>query len=305
MISTFNAKLSIGSRTFKEERERIKTKRILLITSKTPYKLLKEQVQGLKPLFAGENTSEDVKRLAQSKNVRDAELIIALGAGTVIDTAKVIASINKTELIAVPSVLSSNVFATNKSVIREGTEVKTIHSKIPDQVIVDFDLIRKAEKRYNLSGIADVLSIATALYDWKIAIRERKESEDKAVINVAESLLKTVLEEYPKICTADDEGLKLLAECLLFSGYLTNLYGSGRPESGSEHMFSRAVEEDARYHDKILHGESVMLGILLASELQGQRNESFYKIATRMDILGLLKRTSLSREDMAGFFVIK
>tara|TARA_Y100000310_G_C20685873_1_gene818952 strand:+ start:1632 stop:2543 length:912 start_codon:yes stop_codon:yes gene_type:complete len=264
--------------------------------------MLNDVLTNYKPVLIETNDIIEIQKVASSPELRNAT-IIAVGSGTILDVAKVITSINNTKLIAIPSILSSNVFATNKSVIlKEGT-VKTIQSKIPDKIIIDIDLIKRAKPRYNWSGIADVLSIFTALYDWKLAMKENGEQDHKLARNLAESLLSTIHQTYPEILNLSDVGIKSLAECLVFSGYVTNLYGSGRPESGSEHMFSRAIEESLDFNKKILHGESVMLGILLTSELQGQNNDLIYDIANKMKLKSILRDLSLTEDKIVDYLL--
>ena len=301
MKTGYSPSIEIGTGLLKSEISRIKNKSVLLMTSKTPYSLLKEDLGEFDPIIVESNDITKLKEIASSKFIKGADVILGVGSGTVIDGAKTVSYLSNKELIAVPSVLSTNVFATNKSVIFEKDRIKSIESKIPERVVIDFDVIKLAKRGYNLSGVGDILSIFTAIYDWKLAVEKQEEKTNPLVMNLAEALLNTLKEEYTNIIKLDEAGLRKLAECLIYSGYLTILYGSGRPESGSEHMFSCAIDQERKH--KLLHGESVILGILLSSELQGQDNELIYKIANEIGLLNSLKKSSFTEKDAVHYLL--
>jgi glycerol dehydrogenase-like iron-containing ADH family enzyme len=90
------------------------------------------------------------------------------------------------------------------------------------------------------------------------------------------------------------------------SGHITNLYGCGRPESGSEHIFAKELE----HRVKIPHGISVAVGITLMSQLQDNYSEDIQvalrEIGIMSDIdneydlrrsIGLSLESLLPRED--------
>jgi glycerol dehydrogenase-like iron-containing ADH family enzyme len=145
----------------------------------------------------------------------------------------------------------------------------------------------------NLFGLADVLSIHTALKDWQFAAEYNSEIIDKEVFEQASSLLNKVhafilnsdvneiSHEVPKL-------FKFIGE----SGHITNIYGSGRPESGSEHIFARILEQRI----DIPHGISVSLGILLMSILQGNFSKEIRECVKKLGTLKFIDEHNLTRE---------
>lgn len=302
--SNYASKVIIGKNAIEESFGKMEGCKSVILTTKNPYRLLEKNIQCLDApvLFVESNNIRDIERLRDFKEIRNADTLCGVGAGTVIDVSKIISSELEKKLTVVPTALSCNVFATNKSVILDEGKAKTINSKIPDSVIIDPSIIMASDSRYYLAGIADILSIYTAMHDWKIAFKNKKENCNSLIGKMAQTLVNSTIKGYKELLRRDEQSIEKLAKLLLTSGYITNYYGSGRPESGSEHMFARAIEE-SKHNKKLLHGEAVLLGILMSSELQGQENSFVYDIANRMNMLSLLDKAAVTEDDLANYLV--
>ena len=107
-------------------------------------------------------------------------------------------------------------------------------------------MLCKAPAAMRASGAADVLSIATALRDWQEAEKMGANAPDQRLmpqtINIAETLLQTLLENAREIGSGTPDGLKLLFDLLCMEVQLCNLCGHSRVEEGSEHYFTYAIE---------------------------------------------------------------
>lgn len=217
----------------------------------------------------------------------DKKTYIGIGGGTAIDLAKYHAAKDGVECIAIPTMLSTNVFATDKSAVIKNGGKHTENTVLP-RVIFDKNLF-DMKKPENIFGLVDALSIETALIDWCIAANNEVESINLDMFNWAFDVLKkakTLLNFYTNK-TGDIKALdcfNILLEC----GYITNDYGSGRPESGTEHIIAKKIEQNF----KIPHYKSVSIGIVIASRLQDlfgsfefkkQKNSASDIIANLMD----------------------
>ena len=252
-----------------------------------------------------ENLIGDSRKIYLTKDYKlelikpDTKSIIGVGGGTAIDIAKYFASISKKRLIVIPTVLSTNAFATSKTCTRKITQ-KTLDSKMPDQVIIDLEIIKRANPRYNIAGAGDILSIYTANYDWKLHNKENfnnfnKDVYDYTTSGVALSLLDTIKKCSQQIKENSLDGLKTLAELLIFSGYVTSMYGNGRPESGSEHLFVNVVESEIK--KDFLHGELVSLGTIIMSYLQDNDPSYITKIIDSLGLSRSLTQIGITREE--------
>ena len=193
----------------------------------------------------------------------DKKTYIGIGGGTAIDLAKYHAAKDGVECVAIPTMLSTNVFATDKSAVIKNGNKYTENTVLP-RVIFDKNLF-DMKKPENIFGLVDALSIETALIDWCIAANNGVENIDLDIFDRAFDILKkakTLLNFYINK-TGDIKALdcfNILLEC----GYITNDYGSGRPESGTEHIIAKKIEQNF----KIPHYKSVSIGIVIASRLQ-------------------------------------
>ena len=228
-------------------------------------------------IFAmGGASFDEAVTIAKKVCVEDIKVIIGIGGGRVLDTAKYAAHISKAVYICMPTSLSNDSLASPFSVLETyGKARKTFACKIPTAIIVDTNMIINAPEGQTLSGIGDTIAKHTALYDWKLSASKTSTQVD----DFAYALSRMA---YDSVYHCDEKNMKsrvfirILSRALVMGGLAMEIAGSSRPCSGSEHLFAHAIEEF--YPDvKISHGLAVALGTIPACIFQGQ------------DISGLLK----------------
>lgn len=221
--------------------------------------------------------------------------VVSYGGGSTIDIGKYIANKLGIDFICIPTMLSTNSYATDKvALIKENKKI-TLNAKIPDKIIIDNELLNLS-KDENIYGLADVFSIYTALYDWKIAEKDILEKIDDNIYNMAEKLFKEVLEfvNNNELKDISENNIKLF-QFIGTAGYITNLYGTGRPESGSEHILAKEIEKRVN----IPHGISVSVGIIIMSIIQEQYNNNIVKSIMKLGILDKGKSYGLNLKTIA------
>lgn len=206
--------------------------------------------------------------------------VVSYGGGSTIDIGKYIAYKLDVEFVCIPTMLSTNSYATNKVALIKDHKKMTLEAKTPEKIIFDNELL-KLSKEENIYGLADVFSIYTALYDWKLAEKNIKERIDYNIYNMAEKLLQDVLtfvnnNELEEIVK---NNMKLF-EFIGIAGYITNLYGTGRPESGSEHIMAKEIEANL----DIPHGMSVSVGILIMGLMQNRDITKILKAIKKLNV---------------------
>ena len=226
-----------------------------------------------------EASFDEAVAIAKKVCVEDIKVIIGIGGGRVLDTAKYAAHISKAIYICMPTSLSNDSLASPFAVLETyGKARKTIECNIPTARIVDTNMIINAPEGQTLSGIGDTIAKHTALYDWKLSARKT----NTRVNDFAYALSRM---SYDSVYHCDEKNMKsrvfirILSRALVMGGLAMEIAGSSRPCSGSEHLFAHAIEE---YYSevKISHGMAVALGSIPACIFQGQSPEgllSFFR----------------------------
>jgi len=195
-----------------------------------------------------------------------ADTVVGLGGGMALDVAKFVAWRRGVEPVLIPSIASVDACVTNTIGVRDEGRVRYVGFVVPQAVLVDFDLVQSAPLHLNRAGAADILSIHTALWDWKSAADRGLIAYDKEVAHQAAALVDRLEALAGEICAATEDALRWLIEAYAAENALCLRVGHSRPEEGSEHFFAYNVEY--RTGRGYIHGELVSLGILLMARLQ-------------------------------------
>lgn len=274
----------------------IKTLLIYSPTSLQKLKINNDQLQ----LKNWHDISKDIDNIDKYiDKLKGIEELITLGGGSTIDIGKYISHKTGVKYVCIPSMLSTNSYATNKVALIDKGKKITLDAKMPDKIMIDNEIL-KLSPQENLYGLADVLSIYTALYDWKIANEDINEEIDEEIYNKANNLFGEVLEfiNHNTLKHIIENNMKLF-EFIGIAGYITNLYGTGRPESGSEHIMAKEIERRI----DVPHGMSVSVGILIMALLQGQRIDEVSNAIKKMKILENDDKFGLSKEVIEKSFL--
>jgi len=199
-----------------------------------------------------------------------AERIVGLGGGQALDMAKYVAWQRGKDPLLVPSIASVDACVTNTIAVREDGRVRYIGFTVPQRVLVDYSLMQSAPPHLNRAGMGDILSIHTALRDWRIAAQQGFGTYDEAAAAETAALVDALEARADSIRAVSEEALQWLIEAYAAENAVCLRVGHSRPEEGSEHFFAYNVEH--RTGKGFVHGELVALGILLMS--RWQENES-------------------------------
>jgi len=214
------------------------------------------------------NTMEQSDLETKIDLMPQADVVFGIGGGSACDAAKMYAWKTGARLVLVPTILSVDAPFTKAVGVRVDHRVRYVGEVFPEHLLVDFDLLQQAPAKLNRAGIGDVLSIFTALYDWRLAHEQIGESYDENVAAQSQALLDRLIAGSDDIRDCTDEGLKLISELYVGEVALCEQFGNSRPEEGSEHYFAYCLESITQKH--YIHGELVALGVLLGGLYQDQ-----------------------------------
>jgi len=201
---------------------------------------------------------------------KEYDSIIGVGGGKSIDMAKYVAYCSKIPYISMPTT------ASNDGIASPVVSLKQPSSMVdpPIAIIVDMSIIKKSPRKLLKAGFGDVISNITAVLDWKLAHREIGEeySESSAIFSktIAEELMHYVLNN-----SSIKDFPEKLVKALIGSGITISMAKSTRPASGSEHLFSHALDYlKIKYELDIesLHGEQCGVGSIISSYLHHREN---------------------------------
>jgi glycerol-1-phosphate dehydrogenase [NAD(P)+] len=147
-----------------------------------------------------------------------------------------------------------------------------------------------------VSGCGDVISKFIAVRDWRLAHVEKNEYYGEYAASLAWMSATLVEEKADSIQVGNEEGLRVLLEALISCGVAMSIAGSSRPCSGSEHLFSHAL--DIVKPNGAMHGEQCGVGSIMMAHLYGA---NWKRIRDTLKSLGAPTTASelgLSKEDV-------
>lgn len=111
--------------------------------------------------FRGECTETELQRIAEQKRISGCDLMIGMGGGKTIDSAKIVADREGIPVIVVPTIASTDAPCSGCAVTYspEGVFEAVLYQKRnPAAVLVDLNIIASAPARFLVSGMGDALA---------------------------------------------------------------------------------------------------------------------------------------------------
>jgi glycerol-1-phosphate dehydrogenase [NAD(P)+] len=235
------------------------------LAGKTVSRLLEESGLTVEFVCVKTMTSKDVEKLADQIKELNAQILFGVGGGTIIDSAKVSSGSLKIPFISIPTTVSHDGIASPLASIKGSDKPFSVLAQSPLAIIADTEIIAKAPWRFVVSGCGDIISKFTSVKDWKLAHQENGEYYGGYAASLALMSAKLVTENAELIVYRQDEGLRVLLEALISCGVAMSIAGSSRPCSGSEHLFSHALDIICTNH--AMHGEQCGVGTILSAYL--------------------------------------
>ncbi len=256
-----------------------------VVTSmEVPWNIVCDQLSGEPEgvLFADSMERDVVER--QIDAAPECSTVVAIGGGRAMDLGKYMAHRRGIRLVSVPTVLSVDAFVTPAAGLREEGRVVYVGESQPDPLVIDFEVLQTAPRELNIAGVGDLLSIHTAVFDWRTAARAGKseypfsESDCERALRLRDDVMRCA----DAIRNNDHEGLRAIVEGYLRMNQICLPAGHYRVEEGSEHYLFYELEQ--RTGRSFVHGPIIGLGIYVMSRMQ---NNEADRIIEFMDRVGL------------------
>lgn len=198
---------------------------------------------------------------------KNAEILIAIGAGTVHDLTRYCAYTMGIDFVSCPTAASVDGFCSSVAAMTWHGCKKTLTAVSPRIVVADIDIIKHAPDRLTRSGFGDMIGKYVALTDWKIGSILKNEFYCSRIAEMTLNATEEVLGAVQGIIDGSDEAYAKLTYGLLLSGLAMQMMGNSRPASGAEHHISHLIEMSPKglgVSSDALHGEKVGVGTLMA-----------------------------------------
>lgn len=212
-------------------------------------------------------TIDDVKISEIKIKELKPQVVLGIGGGTKIDIAKLSSARQGVPFISVPTTASHDGIASPFASLKGLNKPYSIMAQSPIAVIADTEVIIKTPYRFIASGCGDVIAKFTSTRDWKLAHEKKNEYYAQYTASIALMSAQHIVENSHLIKPNSEEGLRALLESLVSCGIAMGIAGSSKPCSGSEHLFSHAL--DLISPRPALHGEQCGIGTIMMAFLHG------------------------------------
>lgn len=242
--------------------------------------------------FNGESSENEVKRIVKEVEKQGLDVIIGIGGGKTIDTAKAVAYYTKLPIMIVPTIASTDAPCSALSVLYtdEGMFDRYLMLRSnPNIVMIDTNIVVKAPSRLLVAGIGDALS---TYFEARACHRSNAISMagghcSLAALAIAELCLKTLLEDglKAKLAAENQVTSKAVENIIEANTYLSGLgfESAGLAAAHAIHNGMTVLEECHGMY----HGEKVAFGTIVQLVLENADLDEIMEIIVFSESLGL------------------
>jgi glycerol-1-phosphate dehydrogenase [NAD(P)+] len=212
-------------------------------------------------------TQEMVERVQQS--TQEAELILAVGAGTINDICKAAAFERNLPYVAYATAASMNGYCSASASIARGNIKDSFAARPPIAVIADTGIITAAPTRLTRAGVGDTLCRTVVEADMLLSHHLLGTAYPKAIFDRLRNHEANLMGGTLNARGNEEVYIASLMEALLDAGDAMREFGSSAVASQGEHMIAHTLEMKygSEMHD-VLHGELIAVTSLTSSQLQ-------------------------------------
>jgi glycerol dehydrogenase len=253
---------------------------------------LKDSLQYQMERFTGEASEEEINRIKARVGEAGSQVIVGIGGGKTLDTAKAVAYYAHLPVVIAPTIASTDAPTSALSVIytpQGAFERYLFLPKNPDMVIVDSKVIANAPVRFLVAGMGD------ALATWF----EAESARQKYAPNMSGNLGSMTAYALARLCydTLMNDGVAAKTACEVHAVVPaleriieanTLLSGLGFESGGlaAAHAIHNGLTALEGTHEAF-HGEKVTIGVLASLFLTGKPDDIIDEVYTFCEDVGL------------------
>ncbi len=255
--------------------------------------------------FRGECCEEELTRLSKVISENQAEVLVGMGGGKAIDTAKIAADRAGIPVIIVPTIASTDAPCSGCAVryTSDGVFDSVLYQRSnPQVVLVDLEVIAAAPVRFLVAGMGDALS---TWFEARSCRRTQSMNEcggisTAAGLGIAKLCYETLLADGAEAKAANEAGVVSPALDRIVEAN-TLLSGLGFESAGlaSAHSIHNGLTALAETHS-FLHGEKVAFGVLAGlclTDAPPEEIDTVYSFCEEVGLPTTLAGVGLGRAD--------
>ena len=214
------------------------------------------------------STMEGVKELQHL--TRNADILVAVGSGTVSDLIKYASFLSKKTYSVFPT-SPMNAYTTGTASITQGGTKRSLPAHSAKGVFVDLKILSDCPKQLVNSALSDVVCRSTAQVDWLLSQAFWDTPYSKIPYTLLAYDEESLFANAQHLHERDFDVLASLVRTCALNGLGSAVVGTTHPGSMAEHMVSHYLDMFAGdKHPGTLHGEQVGVTSLSISRIQNK-----------------------------------
>jgi len=242
--------------------------------------------------FSGECSQKEIDRVTRLATQADCDVIVGIGGGKTLDTAKAAAFHMGLPVIIAPTSASTDAPCSALSVLyndRGEFEDYLLESRSPDIVLVDTTIITEAPTRLLIAGMGDALA---TYYETRACMTSRSKTTAGGVCSSAAMALASACRDnlfadgYKAMLASETKTINTALENIIETN--TYLSGVGFESGGlaAAHAIHDALTILPEVHN-VLHGEKVAFGTLVQLVLEDAPDNEIFTVIDFCRTIGL------------------
>lgn len=214
-----------------------------------------------KELVPDEHVYETVIRMAEG-----CDYVLAVGSGSLNDVCKYAGTKLGIPSGVLATAASMDGYLSKGSALMEKDMKVTENVNMPEDVLVDTEILANAPRLMTAAGFGDIVGKYTCLADWNLShVLNGEEIHEEAYRRI-EAARDGLMDSFEELKSYSLPAVEKLMAALLEAGTSMAICGNSRPASGSEHHQSHFLEMDFVKRGEPIppHGVKVAVGTLVS-----------------------------------------
>lgn len=242
--------------------------------------------------FGGEITGVEIERISELMRSSGCDVVVGLGGGKALDSAKAVADENKVPCIVVPTIASTDAPCSSLAVVytAEGVFERGIFlARNPDVVLVDTEIIANAPARFLISGMGDALATYFEARSCHRAfgVNVSGAASTRAALAIALECYNILMEDsLQAIAAVESKVVTQALENVIEANILLSGIGFESGGLGAAHSIHNGLTALPQTH-RYFHGEKVAFGVIVQLVLENAPTEEINRILAYCQSVGL------------------